>query len=396
MNRGLAPLGGDKSSLLGLDTFRGSSTTTPGPGAVPVSDGAGRLAMASPRWNPRLSCYNLRPDNMPNWRRAATQIRLGTARPNIVCLGDSTTIGSASSGVFPQAYPARLGPLLTQRGLTFSESPWGGPTGVYGGTDDTRVAFGTGWSNGAGSASTTGDMVVTPVQAFDTVIIRWNRNNGLGQVPVHIDGVLNTTIDCNVPNNGIMGITTITGLANTTHTVAFKPPTGIVEIFEVAVHTSAVPGGRVYNGGRSAETVGGYVQRTQFPQSSFNYTTALAPAVTTINFTINDANPRTNMSEYRRIMQNIINQARVAGDAFLIVGNPASGAQHDLLDWGPYRLACYQLADLNDIPLLDLTARWRSGAAASSLGFLFDTTHPSVAGQMDIAAGLANALLSVV
>jgi hypothetical protein len=54
----------------------------------------------------------------------------------------------------------------------------------------------------------------------------------------------------------------------------------------------------------------------------------------------------------------------------------------------------YQVADEEDVPLLDLGGRWNNYATGNSKGTFADTIHPTDFGSQDIAAGVRQVILS--
>ena len=85
------------------------------------------------------------------------------------------------------------------------------------------------------------------------------------------------------------------------------------------------------------------------------------------------------------------------GDA-LLVWNP----QPDLTTlgigapstWQAYRDMFYEVADEENVPLLDLGTRWNAYAAGNAAGFFGDGIHPNDAGSLDIAPAVRRAMFA--
>ena len=112
---------------------------------------------------------------------------------------------------------------------------------------------------------------------------------------------------------------------------------------------------------------------------------ALAPDLTIINLTINDWAAGTPEADYKADLQVIINAAKVTGDAVLVVGVPSNPGTASLEAQAQFAGYVYELAELNDLPLIDLRYRWVSQAYMPERAFYFDGVHPGYIGCSDIA-----------
>ncbi|GLZ51764.1 SGNH/GDSL hydrolase family protein [Actinomycetospora sp. NBRC 106378] len=99
-----------------------------------------------------------------------------------------------------------------------------------------------------------------------------------------------------------------------------------------------------------------------------------------------------------RIRTTIRRQRATGGDVLLATpGEPDPGIfpPDHVLDppLTDYLAALYGLADAEDVPLLDLRARWGAHADAAARGFFTDGIHPNDRGSEDIAQAVAAVLL---
>ena len=54
----------------------------------------------------------------------------------------------------------------------------------------------------------------------------------------------------------------------------------------------------------------------------------------------------------------------------------------------------YEVADEENVPLLDLGTRWNTYAAGNAAGFFGDGIHPNDAGSLDIAPAVRRAMFA--
>lgn len=102
----------------------------------------------------------------------------------------------------------------------------------------------------------------------------------------------------------------------------------------------------------------------------------------------NDVGNNTPVADFKANLQKAIDNVRNNdADVLLTTGNV-----HQTLDFSAYVTAAYELADSNNLPLLDTQARWGTWAEANSYGAMNDQAHPSVIGYGDLGRALYKAL----
>jgi lysophospholipase L1-like esterase len=185
-----------------------------------------------------------------------------------------------------------------------------------------------------------------------------------------------------------MGVYTVTGLANTVHQIEIRRVSGNVQIMAAEVQ-SATSGVRIFNGGISSAVV------SSLADTGLYSTVLFGAAATSINSDliflmteINDATAGTAVATYKSQMQTAITSAKTNGASVVLVTSAPSSAADVTL----YTKALYELADSNDLPLIDLQDLLGSYAAANALGLYNDGTHPNAAGNSVIARAVIKAL----
>ena len=117
-----------------------------------------------------------------------------------------------------------------------------------------------------------------------------------------------------------------------------------------------------------------------------------------LNVGINDWDAAVTAATYTTNVQALITAIKTGSSADILMMTPpptnttsaSTTAQQNLIT------AMYSLAQSNNIPLVDIWARWQSYAVAQPLGFYADTfTHPNALGYSDLAQAIKNVLLGV-
>ena len=73
-----------------------------------------------------------------------------------------------------------------------------------------------------------------------------------------------------------------------------------------------------------------------------------------------------------------------------------AGGEGAVTPWGDVRAAFYEVADEEDVVLIDAGTRWDSFARGWSAGLFGDPLHPNDAGSADLADGIVQALFEVI
>ena len=103
---------------------------------------------------------------------------------------------------------------------------------------------------------------------------------------------------------------------------------------------------------------------------------------------VNDAVVPTLVATYQAQAQTAINQLKAGGgDVVILASMPCSG-----FTLTAYTQALYDLADTNDLPLIDIQDRWGTYTLANGYGLMSDLVHPNSAGYADVARAVLQSL----
>lgn len=373
--------------------------------------------------------YNLKTSNTRKLRAGLARVRAGIAGTDdcvIACIGDSKTAGAQAQGAggggyagnYPLTWPVQLAKLLAASGMPADWNSWFCDHNVNAVSSlaayDVRWVLGAGWLTGGAywscgpgycltNRTTTNVAALTPTVAFDGIELYYITGGGFGTFKIDVDGGSALGTYNTWTSEGVTKVT-ITGLANTTHTINFTPTSlgnGIF-IYGLRILNSTAPKVDVINLGSAGTTSTVWVSSSR-PWEGVGPLSngVLAPACTFIDLQINDALLLTGASTYQTQMQTIITAAKVSGDVVLIntyPGNTGAGGIYvnaDGAGFTPYQDAIRTLAAANDVPLIDLKERWTSYAASQPLGYYGDTTvHGSALGYADVARVAGNLLMA--
>lgn len=356
--------------------------------------------------------FNFTTQNTQRLRAAIARVRSnrGSATMKVAMVADSCFAGYDGVGVnsgYPggRAYsvPVQLAAILSAKGLAAQADNMFGNNNVGNAAAYTAyypAAVLTNWpptvltsvpSLGAFSFQSTtlgANIAFTPVTAFDTIDVYFLQAAGNGSFTVNVDG--GATLATIATAGGSAYVKqTISGVTHGTHTINLTTTSATTTFVNaVCVRDSTIPRVEIYNMGFDAVTAAIYATTV----GSWNLRVALpvvAPDLTIIQLTINDINLNTGVSTYTAATQALISAALVSGDCVIAVGNPCGPANwNNGINVG-YQNALYALALANNIPLIDITARWISYAAANAVMPYFDTSfllHPGGVGYADIAS----------
>lgn len=334
-------------------------------------------------YDPSTQVYNLRPAHLRRARAKAAAARAGLDRFKIMTVGDSNTRGVGALKA-STSYPALLKGRLVGAGI-----PNGG-TGLVFPEADGRWTLGGGFNRHAATKFTYYTSTAGPTATFvsdvpGTIVDYYYRGTTAAHT-VTIDG----GAPINIPNpGGASDIRkhTVTGLANTTHTIVVTATNSFTYMFGVDVHSGT--GVAVCNAGISGTTSADWAV-TDFdgprPVSS-----AWAPDLTVLILGANDVTTGISVAAFEANMAALIASYKALGDTVIGVPIPRGNAESDSL-FPPYVEAIYRLAEAQDVPLIDLSARWGTAAQATTLGMMSDTLHGSATGYGDIAGAVFSGL----
>jgi lysophospholipase L1-like esterase len=346
--------------------------------------------------------YNLKPSNLKKWRKALGNVRTGTANARVLCVGDSTTRGlggaASNANIAQKCYPAYLADILSGQVTTGKQSFFGSGNLVLP-TIDTRVVI-TGGTTTATNLTLGGSMVqltasghtltFTPTTNIDTIDVYYSKTGTTASFTVNVDG---GAALATVNTNGTAGVykqTVTTTLG--AHAINCVWAQGTNYILGIEAYDSTRKQVSIWNMGASgarstdlADTSAGYAE--------LNALLAYAPDLTILDCGINDMNNGVTVDAHRTNMQAVITAAKTSGDVIIKVPAPSSVAAIPQATQDTFAAAMYALAEVNDLPVIDLRQRLASYEDANAMGLYYDTLHPNALGYADIAQVVAKALM---
>lgn len=377
-------------------------------------------------------------NTLPRWTAALKAQGAGTRNAKLAIYGDSTTVGAfANTGAayannnMASSWPYLLARLLIARGYaTNTNSVFGDVTNTAApatlAAHDTRRSFGAGWvlasfftlGGQAPFNNTAGDQTVlgfTPSAEFDTITILSYGNGTYGKFAVNIDGgaaLTNLSINGGAANQSQVNLASYgaavvvtAAVPKGTHTIgiyrsAASGSDGGLPIIGVLTSLSTARTVDIINCGAGGSTTTSMSANSSLFMPLAQLANQIAPDLTVICLDINDwiaglaagtfdlATTTTHSFQ----LQKIITAAKASGDVILMTGCPSAVGTATLAAQNLILTATRNLAVLNNIPLVDISAAWGSHVQGLADGWYApnnDTVHPGLVGYGDIAARVA-------
>jgi lysophospholipase L1-like esterase len=343
---------------------------------------------------------------LPLWSAAVRAAQAGTRDARILPVGDSTTVGAGALGNGYVSNDATASTPTVLAGMTFGgvQGSWQslvGTKNLASGlvTYDHRITLDAGATVIGASIGATGlrrtgvgaMLTFTPTEPVSRFKVYYERDTGEGVMGLSVNGgavtnVTNTgaaafmSVTFDVPlGMNTLTISTVSGARTTVHAVEASNP--------------AVKRVQVLNAGWYGVLAGGYALSTAY-FSPLNVIDDYAPDLGIIDLGINDWNQVTPTTEvsFKASIQAFIDAFRAAGaDVILVVPVP-SGTANGIANQGLFQTYIHDLGTLNNVPVVDMIARWGSYAAKNALGWYRDTLHPTSLGYADKALAISEVI----
>lgn len=342
-------------------------------------------------YDQKADLYNFKPSNTRRlrWSLARALSKQGICRWAFV--GDSTVAGySDPTYSVPRLFLA----ALEQRGYPVAGTGpvVANPGGAAGTMIDPRWSFIGPWTAQGGAASP--NFVRTVASTGATATFTSDRKGTVVKVahfcsqPVNwtIDGVAQTQMPASAGST--ISYTTVTGLSDAVHTIVLTT-TGSSNFNPVYCDVGYTTYGLSFmNAGTNSTRAADWILSTYYYGGPV--TIAWLPHVVFISLGHNDKNVGAGVDvvTFKAQTQTLIDNMKQGGAAnvILVCQNPNQTG-----DFSDYNKAKYELADSNDIPLIDIYHRWgESYGTASGAGLTADGAHPSPIGYGDEVAAFLN------
>lgn len=345
-------------------------------------------------YNPARVAYNFKPSNTRKLRAGLAKAYAGTGSLKLAFGGDSTTAG------FPGDADQHAPAIVVRKMLASAGYPIKGTgpvipnaRGANGtGTNqlDSRWAFSGTWTSQASNINGILETTVAGATATfvsdvpgDVVEFKYLDLGATLAFDWSVDGVAQTRVTGT--NTGNLLSVSKTGLANTTHTLVVTAVTGTLRPAWADVRSSG-SGVWIGNFGVGGSTASIW-DRTEnyFPGPVLvNW----VPDVGLLDLGINDLGGATSTATFKTQLQSVINKWKAVGtEVILVTNNPTEGK-----DYADYNKAKYELADTNDLPLIDIHELMESYTNMNTLGLMTDAAHPAAAGYGVKGSALFKAL----
>lgn len=357
--------------------------------------------------------------NRLNYRKAMAKVLSG-GRARLLIAGDSTTVGAGAGtngtgatglvGARTKNWPTQLAAALTAAGIpAWNQSVWGdqnvGSAGETYNSYDPRVSPGS-WGNQflntlGGKAWTVSSAAAafafTPTMTFDRFDVYTVQNSGLGSITVNVDGGA-TLATINEAGSASVVKTTVT-CTRGTHTInVVSSSSTAVYLLGIVPWDSTLGGLDIIQCGHWGGSMGNIANNANpWEASSSTLLNAIAPDISLVQLTINDANGGTALSTYTSQLATVESALGAAsGDVILMSGLLTNNAATTNGTLAGMVSAVSARAAAQSRLFADLGSRCGSFAAMNAAGFMYtDGTHGSALMYGDEGRWLANSLVQL-
>lgn len=342
--------------------------------------------------------YNFKSSQFLKVRGAIGKAIGGTGLASIAALGTSIAAGQGAAAG-STSYPVRLRQLFSAAGVPIAGT--GNVLCHHGDTTaDARWAFAGGWvkfnpgptSRTVLYSATSNGSTATFTSDLPGTVVELRYSNASVAFEVAIDGGAPVTV---TPSGGTsLGTYTVSGLADTTHTVVVTRTTGA--LYLVGANVRKTTGLQIHNVGLGGARVSDLSLAQPYDARSL-VRDVLVPDLAIVNVMTNEAYTEVSAATFKINLDAMLTSLNNASIPMLLVAEiPAGGTttpSGNAMNLTAYRTALYELAITFDLPVIDLFERWGGTySAANGAGMMADAFHPNAAGYGDYAS----AILSVI
>lgn len=337
---------------------------------------------------------------LPKFMSSLAKVRTGssTERATIGLVGHSLLAGYLTNTIGVYDPGSALRKALTQTfgvraGTGIVPTFNGDTTGV---TDDVRYSKTGTWSylGSAGNIlpwafSNTGPPTLTFTSNTPGTVIDIMVADNFGNFSYTIDG--GASVPVTVGGTNAWNIQTVSGLADTTHTVVLSGAT----LVPVGINVRYPSDLEVHNFGNVGTAASDWAPGAGTWSSSLGTMVTLAPKVAVIMLGHAEIFAGTSAATYKTNMQTIITALKNAGSDILLVGAIPRETFSDA-QWLPYREALLDLADTNACLLADPYQAFGSFAGGVTAGLFAgagDPAHLTNAGSAELVRVISTAFV---
>ncbi|MFB2553330.1 SGNH/GDSL hydrolase family protein [Ensifer soli] len=337
--------------------------------------------------------------DLPRYRMDRAKVLLGDQGPGtVVWIGDSNLVAWAAEGSgnhrLAKSPPTVLARMLDRTMPTTAASFFGqqitsSSVSAYE-AFNASIDLGAGWSIGADMSigggmfevsSGTDPLVFTPGEVWDRARVTVSLG-AAASLSLDIGGTATTL----TPATGSIQTISYSAPSRGANPLNIRRVSGTVRINGVSVYDSVSPPMRMLNVARSGWRASDWISQAAF-YSPGNGVLHLAATASTfvIQLGLNEFNQDIAPSVFQANLATLVGLCRTNGaDVVLVVSVQPGGTS--AYAWELYRAAIYAVARLHGLPVVDLTLRMGSRAAAEGGGFTTDALHPNQYGYADTAS----------
>lgn len=313
-------------------------------------------------------------------------MKTGTGNVRVFCLGDSTTVGKGSTAgadKWGNSWPALLTKYLIKNGVNATNAGFFcNGDGTNASTYNPRLVVGNVWSGAddtiGGSLQTasanTNPIAYTPTEQWDTAKVWYATIPSSGTLSLDVDGS-GTVTQSTTGASGMSSktITTTLGI----HTLNIKWSSGgSIYIIGAELWNSTINQVQVINCGVGGLQTATLVENNN-PYNPLNALQILAPDLCIFGTVINDWGNTVDLATFKINVQTLITAAKVSGDAIWLISVPTANAQVPITTQLPYVQAIRDICNANNVPVIDIYARYQSYEISQPLGLYSDNVHPA-------------------
>lgn len=340
--------------------------------------------------------FNYNPGtNLVKWRTALGRVATKQGNAHALFIGDSTTYGSwgvpgnlDTGDLAAYSFTARLRDMFARSGIPATEDSFAG-TGFNAEnrlSTDFRIVNSGGWFNGGPTlggdwfeSGSAGNLAFTPRQNCDTFKIWYIKVGSAGSFTIDINGAGTQTINAS-GSTSVTTTTIATTLGANTLNLNWSSG-GHVYITGIESWNSQASQIILQNSGWPTVTSSQFT--SGLPYDPIPIISNYIGDLIVLTIGINDWNSGVSASAFSANMQVIINACIAVSDVVLCTPVPSSTNQNFAV---PIIQATYNLAKINNLPLIDNYARFSAYASDSAL--YANTVHPNNLGYADFARGM--------
>ncbi|WP_420104163.1 SGNH/GDSL hydrolase family protein [Bosea sp. (in: a-proteobacteria)] len=398
-------------SPLGMSVQAGPPAIPPG---LPATSGQVEAVLGQIR-DP---IYFAKSANLRKWHSALAKLRAGIARPRVVFIGDSLTVGAGAgtssantwtTAAEPRSITAHFVKALAARGYPASRQSFFASSGLANQAAklayDPRLTFTTNWS---GSAQTLGGVSWATQTAADPfkftpegqtdrveVYFRQRSADASGTLTQNSDATVLATMNGSGGTEGPQKAAVSVTRGSNVYNVQKPSGSGYFILIGMITQDTTTPAVDVVNAGAFGTVSAYHAPSNPSTINASLVLPVLAPDLTVIQLGANDLNTNVDVATYTANILGIVTAAKAAGSDVVVAissfGN--SGGYGTDAQRIAYRQAVISLCAAQGCVVADYAARSISYPSANALGLMRDAIHKTEPGYADDAALLARAVV---